>query len=336
MHLGYGYGKGLGVILEDTFGRRFYYLRLSITDLCNFRCNYCLPDGIDCSKPADYLNVREIETLVAAFARLGTCKVRLTGGEPTLRHDLTDIIQLCKQTPGIQKVALTTNGLNLASKAGEFKQAGLDAVNISADSLDPRMFATITGRDKLDQVLKGLDAAIEAKISSIKINTVLLRQFNQQEIHTFLRFVKSKKVTWRFIELMQTGDNSEFFHENHFQGQLIKQQLIQQGWQPVIKAKDAGPGQEFQHPEYAGRVGLIMPYSKDFCNSCNRLRVSALGKLHLCLFADQGFDLRTALQAGNVAATRQLIQSLVQGKLGSHSLQRGFTGATRQLAMLGG
>lgn len=323
-------------MLQDNFGRRFHYLRLSITDLCNFRCNYCLPEGNACDSPRNFLNLTEIGTLVAAFARLGTSKVRITGGEPALRKDLPEIIRRCKHTPGIEKVALTTNGFSLVRQIDELKEAGLDAINVSADSLDPRMFAAITGKNSLQDILDGVELAIERGIETVKLNTVLLRQYNHHDMESFFGFLKHKRLTWRFIELMQTGDNQAFFQQNHVAGENLKTKLIQQGWQRIIASKQAGPAQEFSHPDYQGRIGLIMPYSKDFCDSCNRLRVSSDGKLHLCLFAEQGLDIRASLSAGDVEATCQAISNLLLSKTAGHKLQQGFTGAIRQLAMLGG
>ncbi|MFT6897078.1 MAG: cyclic pyranopterin phosphate synthase [Paraglaciecola sp.] len=323
-------------MLQDSLGRRFHYLRLSITELCNFRCNYCLPDGNPCDTPKDNLSKGEIRTLVAAFAKLGTSKVRITGGEPALRKDLPEIIEICKNTPGIKKVALTTNGFSLKRQIHDFKQAGLDAINVSADSLDPRMFAAITGKDTLEDILQGIDLALSCGITAVKLNTVMLKQFNLADMQQFFAFIKHTPVTWRFIELMQTGNNQRFFAQNHVAGDSLKNSLLAQGWQRVIAAKHAGPAQEFSHPDFAGRIGLIMPYSKDFCQSCNRLRVSSQGKLHLCLFADQGLDIRSHLTANDVSGASTAISQLVAGKTAGHNLQQGFTGATQQLAMLGG
>jgi cyclic pyranopterin phosphate synthase len=323
-------------MLHDTLGRRFHYLRLSITELCNFRCNYCLPDGNPCDTPKNNLSTDEIRTLVAAFAKLGTSKVRITGGEPALRKDLPEIIEICKSTPGIQKVALTTNGFSLKRQIHDFKQAGLDALNVSADSLDPRMFAAITGKDTLEDIMQGIDLALQCGIKTVKLNTVMLKQFNLADMQQFFAFIKHTPVTWRFIELMQTGNNQRFFEQNHVAGDSLKTNLLAQGWQRVIAPKHAGPAQEFSHPDYAGRIGLIMPYSKDFCQTCNRLRVSSQGKLHLCLFADQGLDIRAHLSANDVQGASEAISQLVAGKTAGHNLQQGFTGATQQLAMLGG
>ncbi len=328
--------KGVQVKLEDTFGRRFNYLRLSITEMCNFRCNYCLPNGNDCDTAKDGMTVAEIQTLVQAFAAMGTTKIRITGGEPALRKDLTDIIAICKQTQGIQKVALTTNGFLLKRDIGKYQDAGLDAINVSADSLDPRMFAAITGKQKLKDILLGIDKAISAGIKDVKLNTVMLKQFNYAELGAFFDYLKQHPVTWRFIELMQTGDNQTFFADNHVPGNTIKSTLIDQGWQRIVRTKDAGPAQEFSHPDFKGNIGLIMPYSKDFCNACNRLRVSSQGKLHLCLFAEQGLNIRHLLTLGDVEQTCATIVTHLQDKKISHYLTDGFTGATKQLAMLGG
>lgn len=322
--------------LQDTFGRKFKYLRLSITELCNFRCNYCLPDGNACDTPTSGLSIPQIETLVQAFAQLGTTKIRITGGEPALRKDLSDIIALCKQTKGIEKVALTTNAFRLKKDAQRYKDAGLDALNVSADSLDPRMFAAITGKNKLEDILEGVDAAIQSGISTVKFNTVMLKQFNYKELASFFEYLKQHPVTWRFIELMQTGDNQSFFSKNHVAGETIKNLIMQQGWTRKIRGNDAGPAQEFSHPDYLGNIGLIMPYSKDFCDTCNRLRVSSQGKLHLCLFAEEGKSILPYLESGDVAATIEAISEHVKIKKASHFLQEGFTGATKQLAMLGG
>ncbi|MAI65733.1 MAG: GTP 3',8-cyclase MoaA [Alteromonas sp.] len=322
--------------LQDTFGRKFKYLRLSITELCNFRCNYCLPDGNACDTPTGGLSLHQIDTLVQAFAQLGTTKIRITGGEPALRKDLCDIIALCKQTKGIEKVAMTTNAFRLKKDAKKYKESGLDALNVSADSLDPRMFAAITGKKKLDDILEGVEAAIDMGIKEIKFNTVMLKQFNYNELHTFFDYLKQHPVTWRFIELMQTGDNQRFFSQNHVAGETIKSLLLDQGWERIIRGNDAGPAQEFSHSDYLGNIGLIMPYSKDFCTTCNRLRVSSQGKLHLCLFAEQGQDILPYLESGDVAATVEAITHHVQDKQAKHFLQEGFTGATKQLAMLGG
>ena len=323
-------------MLTDNFGRRFSYLRLSITDVCNFRCTYCLPDGYQCDQPRDFLSINEIKRLTQAFAQLGTEKIRITGGEPALRKDLPEIIQICKETPGIKKVAITSNGFKLPEHLPQWLDAGIDAINISIDSLDPRQFLAITGHDKLNTILKGIDMALADGRASVKVNTVLMRQYSGKDIQSYLDWLKDTPVTLRFIELMQTGDNQEFFDAQHVQGSRIKQNLILDGWLPVIQNKSAGPAQEFYHPDYLGKIGLIMPYSKDFCHSCNRLRVSSSGKLHLCLFGEEGLSLREALQSNDITPLQAKIVSLLGDKKATHYLHEKLTGATKHLAMLGG
>ncbi len=324
-------------MLQDKLGRQFHYLRLSITDVCNFKCTYCLPDGYQCDTSREFLSVDEIRRLVAAFAELGTSKIRITGGEPALRKDLTEIIKVCKSTPGIKQVAMTTNGFNLENKVSEWTQAGLDALNVSIDSLKPEVFKLITGHDKLTSILRGLAKAEALGLNSIKVNTVLMQQYNASQFDEYLNWLKTNAYTLRFIELMQTGDNLSFFEQNHVSGESLKQKLLSQGWSSVIRDKAAGPAQEFYHPDYAGKIGLIMPYSKDFCASCNRLRMSALGQLHLCLFTEHGIDMRTLLQQDEQKESlKQALRLALADKTPSHLLQQGETGITQHLAMIGG
>lgn len=322
-------------MLQDEFGRQFRYLRLSITDVCNFRCSYCLPDGYQCETPRDFLNLQEIKTTLKAFAQMGTNKVRITGGEPALRKDLPLIIEAARNTAGIEQVAITTNGFNLPKQISRWVDAGLTSLNVSIDSLDSRVFTSITGHDKLNTILEGIDLARQLGIP-VKVNTVLTKQLNQAAIERFKHWLLDTSVTLRFIELMQTGNNTVFFGDNHIQGETIKAQLLAEGWCQVVRDKAAGPAQEFQHANYQGKIGLIMPYSKDFCRSCNRLRISSIGKLHLCLFAEQGIDLRPLMASGNVNGMREALQSAIKGKDVSHWLQDGVTGATEHFAMLGG
>ncbi len=322
--------------LEDAHGRRFQYLRLSVTEACNFRCNYCLPDGYSSNCKQLPLLPHEVETLVKAFSALGTQKIRLTGGEPGTRRDLDKLIAICKSAPGIEKVALTTNGYNLKHKIDTWQRAGLDAVNVSVDSLDPAQFARITGHDILPKVMTGIDRALELGYSNIKVNAVLLRQFNQDQLDGFIHWVKTIPVTVRFIELMETGDNRVFFRDNRITGESIQASLLERGWVEKSRGPLAGPAKEFCHPDYQGGIGLIMPYSKDFCRTCNRLRISATGKLHLCLFGDSHTDLRQHLRQNDVVGTIRAIRQSLHSKQAGHLLHQGYTGTTRHLASLGG
>lgn len=323
-------------MLTDAYARRYSYLRLSITESCNFRCTYCLPDGNDCNSRTAEITLPEIRRLVTAFAKLGTRKVRITGGEPSLRKDLTDIIATCKAIPGIEKVALTTNGYRLRRDAQAWLAAGLDAVNVSVDSLDAATFHLVTGQDKLADILDGIAHAKAIGIKQVKINTVLLKQHNALALPDFLQFVKQQNIALRFIELMRTNDNTSFYQHQHLSGDSIQQQLLAQGWQLNPKAKTDGPALEYSHPDYQGQIGLIMPYSNDFCADCNRLRVSSKGQLYLCLFTDNYQDLRSLLQHDDSAPVMRLLQQAVQGKAASHYLDQGYSGSTRHLAQIGG
>lgn len=325
-------------MLQDDFGRRFYYLRLSVTDICNFRCNYCLPDGYQCDSSIERenpLSVAEVATVARAFASLGTEKVRLTGGEPSLRKDLPQLIEAVRAIDGIRRIAITTNGYKLSSSIDAWRAAGLDRLNVSVDSLDPAQFKAITGHDKLEKILSGIDRALALGIDT-KVNAVLLREHNLAQFRQFLDWVRDTPVSLRFIELMRTGDNHPFFASNHVAGSDIEQLLVREGWQLLPAPRDAGPAREYAHPDFLGRIGLITPYSKDFCNSCNRLRMSAQGALHLCLFASAGIDLRQVIAAGDHQALAEQVRSAVSGKGAAHQLASGYTGATRNLAMLGG
>jgi GTP 3',8-cyclase len=322
--------------LIDNFSRSFNYLRLSLTEKCNFKCNYCLPNGSECYSMDEDLTLLEIKRLVTAFALLGTKKIRLTGGEPSLRRDLTDIISTCKNIPGIESVTLTTNGFRLEKDVHSWRAAGLDSLNISIDSLRSDMFQLITGSNKLSSILTGLEQALQLDFRHVKINSVLLREHNASELDAFIDFVKTRKVTIRFIELMRTGDNADFFSHQHLSGDAILGILINNGWTQKIRAQDAGPAKEFIHPDYAGSIGLIMPYSQDFCASCNRLRVSSKAELYLCLFAEQHLSFRDLLQTDDPEPVIAFLQNALLQKTAGHRLWQTQTGSTRQLAMIGG
>lgn len=323
-------------MLKDSFGRKFPYLRLSVTEVCNFRCTYCLPNGYQ-KTGRDFLTLPEITRLVTAFAALGTHKIRLTGGEPTVRGDLIDIARAVSGTSGIRTVALTTNGYNLKENARAFHDAGINALNVSIDSLDAERFHAITGHDRLAQVLEGIEAARQAGFTNIKINSVLLKEVTDRTLPDFLAWIKREALSVRFIELMQTGENLAFFKQHHISAGIIVQQLLEYGFAPAPRKADAGPAQEFTHPDYAGKIGIIAPYSKDFCKSCNRLRVTSRGKLMLCLFGEGGYDLRPYLQHDDQREElMDAIASALHFKHETHYLQQGITGSTPHLATLGG
>ena len=325
--------------LTDAFARKFYYLRLSITDVCNFRCTYCLPDGYRPGQVTNngFLSVDEVRRVTRAFAGLGTEKVRLTGGEPSLRRDFSEIIAAVRENPAIRQIAVTTNGYRLARDIAQWRDAGLTALNVSVDSLDARQFYAITGQDKFRQVMDGIDAAFDAGFAKVKVNTVLMRDVNHHQLDTFLAWIKPRPIQLRFIELMETGDGGELFRKHHLSGMVVRDELLRRGWVRQLRQRSDGPAQVFCHPDYAGEIGLIMPYEKDFCASCNRLRVSSVGKLHLCLFGDGGVDLRDLLSDDDQQQALQArIADALQQKKQTHFLHQGDTGITQNLSYIGG
>lgn len=325
--------------LTDAFARKFYYLRLSITDVCNFRCSYCLPDGYKPQGVANksFLSLDEIRRVTRAFASMGTEKVRLTGGEPSLRRDFSDIIAAVRENPEIRQLAVTTNGYRLARDIKTWREAGLTAVNVSIDSLDARQFHAITGQDKFHQVMAGIDATFAAGFTRVKVNTVLMRDVNHHQLDSFLHWIKDRPIQLRFIELMETGEGRELFRKHHVSGKVVRDILLSRGWVHQLRQRSDGPAQVFCHPDYQGEIGLIMPYEKDFCSSCNRLRVSSVGNLHLCLFGEQGIALRDLLVQDNQQAELEArISAALSHKKQTHFLLDGDTGITQNLSFIGG
>ena len=331
--------KNVGNVgLVDAFQRAYYYLRLSITDQCNFRCNYCLPNGYqpEANKPS-FLTLSEIVRVAEAFAAMGTEKIRLTGGEPTLRKDFITIAENVANVSGIRQLALTTNGYRMAKDVDAWQRAGITSINVSVDSLDPKMFHQITGINKFDEVMRGIERAFEIGYKKVKVNSVLMKNLNDHEFNQFLAWVKNRPIQMRFIELMQTGEMDTFFHHHHLSGEILVKKLLEQGWQLQQKAITDGPAKVFKRPDYMGEIGLIMPYEKNFCASCNRLRVSAKGKLHLCLFGEEGIELRDLLRSDDQQSILQArIFSALQGKREHHYLHQGDTGIRQHLASIGG
>jgi len=323
--------------LTDGFGRSFPYLRLSLTEACNFRCSYCLPDGYQADGRPQFMAVDEIERLVRAFALLGMHKIRLTGGEPSLRKDLTQIIATVAKVPGIRKVAITTNGCLLPRHLPGWHRAGLTALNVSMDSLQRERFHAITGHDRLPEIEQGLALAQALGLQSIKLNAVLLRGLNDDELPAWMEFLRERPMSVRFIELMRTGDNREYFERHHLRADVVIDQLLAAGWSERKRGADAGPAREFSHPDYRGSIGIIAPYSKDFCKGCNRLRVTARGDLRLCLFGDFGVALRPLLQSDDDQdALLARITTQLGLKAAGHGLHFGQTGLTPHLASIGG
>lgn len=322
--------------LMDGFGRRFPYLRLSITDVCNFQCSYC-SNGYENSDEKLLSDQNEIIRMLRAFIALGVWKVRVTGGEPTVRPDFIKIVQSIRDIPEIKKIALTTNGYKLSERAQSYFDAGISSINISIDSLRSDQFKLITGHDSLHNILEGMEKCIKIGFSSVKINTVLLKGMNDQDLDGFIEFVVDKPISLRFIELMRTGENQNYFEKHHLSSSFVMECLLSRGWKIKPRSDGAGPAIEFEHTDSLGSIGIIAPYSKDFCKTCNRLRVSAKGSLHLCLFGEAGYSLRHLLRSDDQQEELQnTIMDLMNHKKSTHFLHLNQTGATPHLASIGG
>ena len=329
------------MFLKDSFGRTFPYIRLSITDVCNFKCGYCLPNGyqVDKSDNRKFLHLDEIKRLSKVFSKLGVQKIRLTGGEPTVRKDFFDIIKILKNEAGIKKVVITTNGYHLDDKAKKLVDSGLNGINISIDSLDRSTFKTITGHDRLPEILRGIQNLQDLNFDNIKVNAVLLNNVNasEKDFNTWSNFIKENKINFRYIELMQTGDNLDYFKKYHISSKIFKEYLDKNNWIYQTFGKDAGPSLNYINPEYKGKFGIIAPYSKDFCKTCNRLRITSRGDLRLCLFGNTGISIRHLLQKDDqIDELQDLILGQMKFKKESHYLELGETGLTKNLSTTGG
>ena len=327
--------------LKDSFGRTFPYIRLSITDVCNFKCGYCLPNGykIDRSDNRKFLSLNEIRRLAKALSELGVNKIRLTGGEPTVRKDFFDIVKTIKENSGIKKTVITTNGYHLDKIAQKLKDFGLDGVNISIDSLNREIFKRVTSHDRLDEILRGIEILQSLNFQNIKINAVLLKGINDDEkdFNEWSNFIEKNKIDFRYIELMQTGDNLDYFKKYHVPAAKFTNYLIKNNWITQTFGRDAGPAKNYINPKFKGKFGIIAPYSKDFCKSCNRLRITAKGDLRLCLFGNTGINLRHLMQKDEqLEELKDLILKQLNYKKKSHYLELGDTGLTKNLSTTGG
>jgi GTP 3',8-cyclase len=327
--------------LKDSFGRSFPYIRLSITDVCNFKCGYCLPNGyqIDKSDNRTFLAAEEIGRLSKALSELGVFKIRLTGGEPTVRKDFFEIVKLIKSNPGIKKTVITTNGYHLDKLAHKIKDSGLDGINISIDSLDRNTFRGVTSHDRLPEILKGIEVLQSLEFKNIKVNAVLLKGINDSEkdFGEWAKFIKNDEIDFRYIELMQTGDNLDYFKRYHVSASKFTNYLNKNNWVFQTLGKDAGPSKNYIHSDFKGKFGVIAPYSKDFCKSCNRLRITAKGDLRLCLFGNTGINIRHLMQKDDqIEELKDLILKQLNFKKESHYLELGDTGITKNLSTTGG
>lgn len=300
------------------------YLRISVTDRCNFRCKYCMPEGIKEFIPhPEILRYEEISLIVRAFSTLGVNSVRLTGGEPLVRKGIESLVEELSSIEGIKDISVTTNGYLLAEKASSLKRAGLKRVNVSIDTLSPEKFAFITGSSKaaLYRVIDGITAALEEGLSPVKVNTVLIKGFNDGEIEEFIRFSEEFGVEVRFIELMPVG--GKFFSRENFIPASKIRQLIEERYGELIphKTLKKGPAKSFRVPGTGAVVGFIPSVSEHFCHECNRVRLTSDGKLRLCLMSDREVDLKSLLRSPDFTFERLL--STIRGAL---LLKRGIDG----------
>ena len=284
----------------DKFGRQLTYLRVSLIDRCNLRCLYCMPHGLlNPFKEDELLTMAEIVEIVSVFAELGIWKVRLTGGEPLLRKDVPLLVSRIKSIPGIREVVMTSNGVLLKRFAGELKKAGLDRINVSLDTLDSENFKRITGLDKLKEVLEGIDAAFNAGIGPIKINTVLMKGTNDHEIMDLVKFTVSRGFQIRFIEWMPTASEIQSVRENRFLSSEIARQWIEEEY--CLRQDDSSPhapARNFFIEGTGSKVGFISPLSNAFCSMCNRLRLKANGMMKTCLHGKEDLDIKVLLRQG--------------------------------------
>ncbi len=291
--------------MKDAFGREISYLRIAVTDRCNLRCIYCMPEeGVEFKPHADILSYEEIEKLVRAAVPLGISKIRLTGGEPLVRKGLAGFISRLKGIPGIEEIALTTNGILLPRLAPALKEAGLDRVNISLDSLNPERYAEITRGGDLGKVIHGINLALDLGLKPVKLNVVVVRGFNDDEVQDFVALAKEKEVHVRFIEFMSIGasrtwKNRGYVNSSELLGKLsLKDELLTTMSEEEVSVIGNGPAKYFKIKDGLGTIGFISPVSNHFCAECNRMRLTADGKLRPCLLSDRYVDIKTALRSG--------------------------------------
>ncbi len=328
-------------MLTDPFGRPITYLRISLTPRCNLRCVYCMPAaGLPAPEKGELLTNEEIAELVRAAARQGVRRVRLTGGEPLLRRGLVDLVRRIAATPGIEEVSLTTNAMLLAKKAVALAAAGLSRVNISLDTLDPEKFRRITRGGRIQRVFDGISAAEEHGLTPIKLNTVVVRGLNDDELPALARLTLEHPWHVRFIELMPVGNAQDWgpgfpaADQRYFSVQEMHQKLAAYNLQPAEAPRGNGPARTFRIPGAAGTVGFISPLGEHFCAACNRLRLTADGNLRPCLLMDEEINVRDALRNGE-DVTPWLWQAVARKPEGHELLLQHYP-QTRRMVQIGG
>ncbi len=307
--------------LLDTHGRTIDYLRISITDHCNLRCRYCVTDKVTWVPHEEILRFEEIARIVRVFVNEGIRKIRITGGEPLMRHGLPGFIAQISPLKGVEDLSLTTNGVFLAQMAEKLRKAGLTRINVSLDTFKPERYALITGRDLFHQVWAGIQSAERVGLSPVKINVVAMKGYNEDEILDFVRLTLEKPYVVRFIEYMPV--NEKWNDDNFLSVDKIKA-VIEAAFPlaPIDGTRNNGPARVYKVPGARGEVGLISPLSNHFCGTCNRLRLTADGHLRPCLFSDTEIDVKTPLRnGGDDTALQGLLRKALDLKPKRHHLQ---------------
>lgn len=319
--------------MVDRHGRNINYLRISITDRCNLRCRYCMPyTGVERIEHGSILSLEEIARLVRIAVGAGIRKVRLTGGEPLVRRNVAQLIRYIREVPEIDDMSLTTNGILFAGMAGELIEAGLDRVNFSLDSLVPEKFRYITRTGNLDPVMSAIDKALELDLHPVKINTVLIRGFNDNEIMDFADLAYKWPLHVRFIEFMPIGDIKYWNRDNIITSRETKN-IITQHYQlaEAKKIKGSGPARYYNLEGGQGSVGFISPMSNHFCAECNRIRMTAEGKLRGCLYDKREEDLRQAMHYGaSDEQLGQIFMETIKHKPDKHNMNNGWGAENRR------
>ena len=324
----------------DNFNRPISYLRISVTDRCNLRCVYCMPpEGVPWRSHEEILRYEEIELIVRAAASLGISKVRLTGGEPLVRLGFVELVRMLARIPGIDDLAMTTNGTLLARYAAELAQAGLKRVNVSLDTLQPERFRQITRWGDLAPVFEGIAAAREAGLVPLKVNTVVVRGLNDDEVVDFARLTLEGDWHVRFIELMPLGANTAWAGDGYVSIGEVRRR-IGDALGELVPAKVGvgnGPARYYRLPGAVGTIGFISPISEHFCYQCNRLRLTADGRLRPCLLSDYEIDLRTPLRlGGGLTEVRELLLRSIGAKPQGHRLDESIAPRERAMSEIGG
>ncbi|BEP29756.1 GTP 3',8-cyclase MoaA [Helicovermis profundi] len=320
--------------MNDKYGRKINYLRISLTDLCNLRCKYCMPEnGVGKIEHDSIMKIEEVIKIVKVMVKLGIDKIRLTGGEPLVKKGIIYLIEELNKIKEINEITMTTNGILLYEMAENLKRAGLSRVNISIDTFDKEKYFDVTRGGNLEKVLKGIEKCKEIGLTPIKLNTVLIGGFNDDEIDTFVNYTLENEVDVRFIELMPIGQASDWHKEKFISNQIVLdkfKELI-----PVKSEDISSPAKYYKLPVSKGKIGFINPVSCNFCSNCNRIRLTSDGKIKPCLHTNEEIDILTSLRRGE--DIRSIIVNTILNKPKEHELnENGFIPIIRNMNSIGG